>query len=208
MRAVLALGWGALAVSPLLREIGRLQATSRALALPRPGSADPAPETKWRRVSAPWAETRRRLRLAAALEDGVPLAADLLAVALGAGLTPYLALRVAARSAPEAVAFHLAAVLTAVAEGRRLTDALTAASDATPALRPLLEIVAASERLGAPVGPALARLAADGRARARHAALERARTLPLRLLFPLVFLVLPAFVLLTVGPVVLAGLSP
>jgi tight adherence protein C len=69
-------------------------------------------------------------------------------------------------------------------------------------------VLLAAERLGTPVGPALARLAADGRARARRAALERARTLPVRLLFPLVFLVLPAFLLLTVGPVVLAGVNP
>ena len=34
----------------------------------------------------------------------------------------------------------------------------------------------------------------------------RARTVPVRLLFPLVFLVLPAFLLLTVVPVVLASL--
>jgi tight adherence protein C len=148
------------------------------------------------------------LRAAATLEDGVPLTADLLAVALAAGLTPYLALRVAARSAPGAVAAHLAAVLAAVEDGARLADALAAHAEAAPVLRPLLEVLLVSERLGAPAGPALARLAADGRARARRAALERARTLPVRLLFPLVFLVLPAFFLLTVGPVLLAGLNP
>jgi tight adherence protein C len=142
------------------------------------------------------------------MEDAVPLTADLLAVTLSAGLTPYLALRVAARSAPEAVGSHLAGVLAAVEQGGRLADALAARSGAVPVLRPLLEVLLASERLGAPVGPALARLAADGRARVRRAALERARTLPVRLLFPLVFLVLPAFLLLTVGPVLLTGLNP
>jgi tight adherence protein C len=148
------------------------------------------------------------LRAGAALEDGIPLTADLLGVALAAGLTPYLALGVGARSAPAAVGWQLAGVLEAVERGHRLADALAARADATPRLRPLLEVLLASERLGAPVGPALARLGADGRARARRAALERARTLPVRLLFPLVFLVLPAFVLLTVGPVLLAGLHP
>jgi hypothetical protein len=38
--------------------------------------------------------------------------------------------------------------------------------------------------------------------------MARARTTPVRLLFPLVFLVLPAFVLLTVAPVVLAAAAP
>jgi hypothetical protein len=37
--------------------------------------------------------------------------------------------------------------------------------------------------------------------------MARARTVPVRLLFPLVFLILPAFVLLTVAPVVLATLT-
>ena len=50
-----------------------------------------------------------------------------------------------------------------------------------------------------------ARLAASIRARARRRAMARARTVPVRLLFPLVFLVLPAFLLLTVAPVVLAS---
>jgi tight adherence protein C len=194
---LVAIGWGVLAVSPLLRETGRCQATARALAL-RPCSP------KLTRRGAKAAKGRET----AALEDGVPLTADLLAVALGAGLTPFLALGVAARSAPEPVASHLTTVLAAVEGGQRLADALAARSDATPVLRPLLEVLLASERLGAPVGSALAHLAADGRGRARRAALERARTLPVRLLFPLVFLVLPAFLLLTVGPVVLAGLTP
>jgi tight adherence protein C len=125
---------------------------------------------------------------------------------LAAGLTPYLALRVAARSAPEPVAARLAALVAGVEGGRRLAEALEEEAKASPPLQPLLDVLLASERFGAPVGPALARLAADGRARLRRGALVRARTLPVRLLFPLVFLVLPAFLLLTVGPVLLAGL--
>jgi pilus assembly protein TadC len=208
VRLLLAFGWGALAASPLLWEVGRLGATARGLALrPRIGHASRVRARglalRPRASSAPCRKARERT----VLEDGLPLTADLLAVALGAGLTPYLALGVATRSAAPPVAVHLAAVLADVDQGRRLADALEARSTAAPALRPLLDVLLASERLGAPVGPALARLAADARARARRTALERARTLPVRLLFPLVFLVLPAFLLLTVGPVVLAGLA-
>jgi tight adherence protein B len=71
----------------------------------------------------------------------------------------------------------------------------------------LLALLAASERSGTPVGAALVRLAAVTRAQARRRAMARARTVPVRLLFPLVFLVLPAFLLLTVAPVVLASLT-
>ena len=140
-------------------------------------------------------------------DHSVALTADLLAVAVAAGLTPYLALEVAVRSAPAAVAGPLAGALAAAGGGQRLADALDAEAVRTPALAPLLALLASSERSGAPVAASLARLAASTRAQARRRAMARARTVPVRLLFPLVFLVLPAFLLLTVAPVVLAALT-
>jgi tight adherence protein C len=73
-------------------------------------------------------------------------------------------------------------------------------------LRPLTEALRTSSRLGSPAAPALARLAIDARADARRRAEARARTVPVRLCFPLVACILPAFALLTVVPVVLGGL--
>jgi hypothetical protein len=75
-----------------------------------------------------------------------------------------------------------------------------------PVLQPLAEVLLASDRLGAPAAPALRRLAAEARAEFRRAGTAWARTVPVRLLFPLVFLVLPAFVLLAVAPILLAAL--
>ena len=139
--------------------------------------------------------------------EAIALTADLLAMAVAAGLTLYPALEVAARFGPRPVAERLAAVLAAVGGGLRLADALDAEAARSPALAPLLARVAASERSGAPAGAALVQLAGSIRAQARRRAMARARTVPVRLLFPLVFLVLPAFLLLTVAPVVLASLS-
>ena len=51
------------------------------------------------------------------------------------------------------------------------------------------------------------RLADEARAAARRRAETRARVLPVKLLFPLVFLVLPAFGLLTVAPALLSAMS-
>jgi hypothetical protein len=51
----------------------------------------------------------------------------------------------------------------------------------------------------------LARLAVEERARLRRRAEAEARTVPVRLLFPLVFLVLPAFGLLTVVPTLVSS---
>lgn len=139
--------------------------------------------------------------------DAVALTADLFAMAVVAGLTPYLAVEAAVRSAPEPVAERLVTVLAAIGGGLRLAEALDAEAARCPELAPLLALLAASERSGAPVGAALVRLAAGTRAQARRRAMARARTVPVRLLFPLVFLVLPAFLLLTVAPVVLASLT-
>ena len=55
--------------------------------------------------------------------------------------------------------------------------------------------------------PQLARLADEERAALRRRAETHARRVPVKLLFPLVFLVLPAFVLLTVVPGLVAGLQ-
>ena len=75
-----------------------------------------------------------------------------------------------------------------------------------PPVRPLTDTLRTSARLGTPVAPALTRLAADVRADLRRRAEARARTVPVRLCFPLVGCILPAFALLTVVPVVLDGL--
>ena len=71
----------------------------------------------------------------------------------------------------------------------------------------MTDVLLASDRLGAPAGPASTRLAHDVRADLRRRAEARARTLPVKLLFPLVFLVLPAFGLLTVVPALLSSLA-
>jgi len=68
------------------------------------------------------------------------------------------------------------------------------------------EVLALSERSGAPTAELLERLADEARADLRRRAEAHARRVPVRLLFPLVFLVLPAFGLLTVVPALLAGL--
>jgi pilus assembly protein TadC len=128
-------------------------------------------------------------------------------MAVSAGLTPYLAVSLGSRFAPAPVAQGLACVLGATQGGQRLADALDAEAARSPALAPLLALLANCERSGTPVGPALTAMAASLRAKARRRALARARTVPVRLLFPLVFLVLPAFLVLTVAPVVLAGLN-
>jgi tight adherence protein C len=150
---------------------------------------------------------RRSRRHDVRIRREVPVTVDLLAVAVGAGCTPYGAVEVAAHWAPPEFAALLGAVPRACALGSSLGAALGQLADGAPALRPLAEALEASDRLGSPIGPALATLASEERAASRRRAETHARTVPVRLLFPLVFLVLPAFGLLTVVPAVLVGFS-
>jgi hypothetical protein len=149
----------------------------------------------------------RSRRAEAALERELPVALDLLGVAVGAGCTPYLAVEVASRWATPTVAASFRSVTGACALGASFEGALDDAARTAPRLRPLTDALLVSDRLGAPVGPALARLAAEERGMLRRRAEAHARRVPVRLLFPLVFLVLPAFVVLTVVPGLAAGLA-
>jgi tight adherence protein C len=102
-----------------------------------------------------------------------------------------------------------AAALQAAAErvdrGQRVSDALEAIPDVLgPAARPVVRALTGAERYGTPLLPTLERLALDARLDRRRRAEEAARRVPVKLLFPLVLCVLPAFGLLTVAPL-LAG---
>jgi pilus assembly protein TadC len=144
------------------------------------------------------------LKRGADAEAEAPLVADLLAMALTAGLTPHLALGVVAGCVPPRVGARLAAPL---GRGGRLVDALEAEARHSPELEPVLRTLVSCERFGAPAAPGLRHLAGEGRARVRQEAMVRARRASVHLLFPLVFLVLPAFLVLTTAPVLLAGFT-
>jgi pilus assembly protein TadC len=146
-------------------------------------------------------------RAGAAVQRDLPVVLDLLGVAVGAGCTPWLAVETTVTWAPPDLAARFERVLRACRLGSSFPDALDELAHSTPALAPVVDALLTSDRLGAPVGPALARLAAEERATARRRAEAHARRVPVRLLFPLVFLVLPAFGLLTVVPALLSGLA-
>ena len=143
-----------------------------------------------------------------ALLRALPETIDLLRLAVGAGCNVPLAVAAVGRRGAGPLAAELAWVAHQVDGGRRCADTLDAvAARSGPAARPLLAALAASDRYGASLDDTLARLAADARADRRRRAEEAARRVPVRLLFPLVLLVLPAFALLTVAPLVAGGLG-
>jgi pilus assembly protein TadC len=216
---LLALGWGALALALGQRLVRRVGASERARRL-RPAAsfdgrsggrrvvrADRVLDTigPVGRVLRSLARGRAGRRRDDQLARELPAAVDLLAVAVSAGSTPFGAVEIAARWASPTVGGSLDAVLVACRLGSSFEAALGRAARRDPRLAPLTSVIATGSRLGAAVNDALARLAAESRRELRRRAETRARTVPVRLLFPLVFLVLPAFGLLTVVPAVAAG---
>ena len=154
-----------------------------------------------------WSAARRLRRARAAIANALPDVVDLLVVAIGAGLTPTLAVRQLAALAPPPFATAFAEVDRRVGHGQRLADALTALVDGVgEPIRPVVAAIAGAERYGAPLGPTLELLAHEARHERRRRAEEAARTLPVKLCFPLVGCILPAFVLLTIAPLIAGAL--
>jgi tight adherence protein C len=145
---------------------------------------------------------RRRARM----DKQVPDLVELLLVTGEAGLSPSIAFRRSAEVLGPPLGDELRIAVRAMDLGLPWRAALDQLVDGngSAALRALGGALTRSQRLGASTGPALRGLADDLRAERRVRTEERARRAPVKMLFPLVFLVLPAFLLLTVGPVLLA----
>ncbi len=147
-------------------------------------------------------ERRRRQHLAA-----VPELLDVLAVSVSAGLSPRLALDRAPDVVGGLLGDELRRARDEVALGapwrRELRRA--AAAVGSPELRRLAVALERSERLGTPVGERLRSLASDVRFERRARREERARRAPIQMLFPLVLLILPAFVVAAVVPAVISA---
>ncbi len=148
---------------------------------------------------------RRRLRA----ERETPQFLDLLAAAVSAGLSPPLALRRAVEVTEGPLAEELGRALRAVDLGSRWRHELGGAAGRLdlPELRRAVAALTRTDALGSSLSEALLQIAVEARESRRAALAERARKAPVKMLFPLVFLVLPAFLLLTVVPVLLTTLQ-
>ncbi len=147
---------------------------------------------------------RRRQRA----DRELPLLLDLLAAGSSAGLSGHLALVRATAVIRGPLREELDRALFAIELGARWRDELLALAERLelPDLRRAVSTLARTDSLGAPLAEQASALAAQVRGARRTAVAERARKAPVKMLFPLVFLVLPAFLLLTVVPVLLTTL--
>lgn len=159
-------------------------------------------------VAAPVLAARReRARLEAGLHDQLPDVVDLLALTTAAGLPVGAALVAIGNRPGGPLGAALARAAAHVRRGGSTAGAVAVLGDLGTPARPLVDALIQHDRYGTPLLPALERVAIEARARRRRRAEEAARRLPITLLFPLVLTTFPAFVLLTVVPLLAGSLG-
>jgi tight adherence protein C len=152
---------------------------------------------------APLVYVRRRARLRLEeIDRRLPDMIDLLVVTIEAGLGFAGALRVASEQLVGPLSDELRLTLQEQTMGLAVEDALDnllARSD-TPSMRTFVRAMEQGERLGVSVGQIMRNLAHDMRKRRRQQAEERAQKAPVKMLFPLVFLIFPALYIVLLVP--------
>lgn len=144
----------------------------------------------------------RREKIALALPDAV----DLLAVCSQAGLNIALSLQRVSERTGGVLGEELRRTLDEIELGvaRRTALAGLAQRYPHPDLESLVGVLENAERFGNQVCGSLEAFASQVRSRRKRRAEEQARKAPVKILFPLVLLILPAFMLLSVVPLLLS----
>lgn len=145
-----------------------------------------------------------RIRLPAVPARRKPETADVEATArlLLIGLSAGLSLTAAMQTTADELDGESAGQMEAVLRVARLHGLARALSAASGELTPLLHRLARAQRTGAPSIGTIAAFIDDRRSVQRAEVLERMRRLPVTLTVPLALLILPGFILLTLGPTV------
>lgn len=149
----------------------------------------------------------RRVRLRqAALDKELPELIDLLVVTMEAGVGFAGSLRIAAERMTGPLAEELRLTLQEQNMGLTTTEALKNFGDRceTPGVRIFVRSIAQGETLGVSMGQIMRNVAAEMRKRRRALAEERAQKAPVKLLFPLIFLIFPAMFIVLLLPAIIA----
>jgi tight adherence protein C len=130
---------------------------------------------------------------------------DLLIVCVEAGLGLFEAIKIVGAETArrgQAIGQELTFVSAEIAAGSRLGDALRGMAERTAVedMKPLAATLIQSEQLGAQIAPALRASSDAMRTRRRLRAEEAAQKASVKMLLPLVLFVLPALILVLLGP--------
>ncbi len=139
--------------------------------------------------------------------DGIdlemPELVDLLVTTIEAGVGFGSALQLSARRVREPLGAELRLTLREQSMGLTMEEALQnmlSRCNRSAAMRAFVQAIVQGETLGVSIGKILRDLAVDMRKRRRQRAEERAQKAPIKLLFPLTFLILPAMMIVILGP--------
>jgi tight adherence protein C len=146
--------------------------------------------------------SRRARKRVDRIEYELPELIDLLVVTLEAGLSFLASLHMAADRLEGPLGEELRLALHQQRMGLTANDALQGMlrrAD-TPMLRTFVRSVIQGEQLGVSTGQIMRNLALEMRKKRRAKAEERAQKAPVKMLFPLIFLIFPAMFVVLLGP--------
>ena len=144
---------------------------------------------------------KRQERIQKDLADTV----DLLVISIQAGLGFDAALSQVARNTTGPLAGEFQRVLQEMQIGKTRREAFQALADRVSAqdVQHFVAAIVQADALGVPISGVLAEQAGEMRTRRRQRAEEQAQKVPVKILFPLMTLVLPALFIVILGPAVL-----
>ena len=155
-----------------------------------------------------WRRRARRRDRVLRIDRNLPEVIDLLGLVVGAGRPTVSALADICPRVAEPFRSELAAVVKRTAAGEPFVESVRRLRESLgPSVSSVVYAVTAAEVDGAPLQPALERAADEAHRRRRVRAEEEARRVPVLMLFPLVFCILPAFCLLTVVPLLVGTVA-
>jgi tight adherence protein C len=139
-----------------------------------------------------------------AIDYELPELIDLLIVTVEAGLGFASSLQVAATRVGGALGDELRLVLQEQSMGLSTEETLRnmLARCDTPFVRSFVRAIVQGETLGVSIGQILRNISDEMRSRRRAKAEERAQKAPIKILFPLIFLIFPAMFLILLGPAI------
>ncbi len=156
---------------------------------------------------APRTVVRRRAdERIARIDYDIPELIDLLVVTVEAGLSLTAALELASGRLSGPLGDELRIVIQEQRMGLPSLQALESMLTRCPtsAMRSFVRALVQGERLGVSIGQILRSLALEMRKRRRAAAEEKAQKAPIKILFPLVFMIFPAMFVVILGPAVIS----
>ena len=141
----------------------------------------------------------------ALMQKALPDAIDLLTISVESGLGFDAAVAQVARNTEGPLADEFARMLQEMQIGRGRTDALRSMAERTnlPDLRGFVSAMVQADAFGIPIGQVLRVQSSEIRVKKRQWAEEQAQKVPIKILIPLIFCILPCLFIAVLGPAVI-----